>query len=179
MPVAESIDFKIELPQGVSGKFEEGVLTIKGPKGEIKRTFLDDRVKMELKDRIIEISVPLPNRKDSALAGTWRAHVRNMIRGVTEGYVYKLKIVYAHFPMKVNVKNKEVIIENFMGEKTPRKAEIFGNVKVEVNNDIVTVSGANIEEVGQTAANIERATRIKNYDPRVFQDGIYIISKGD
>jgi len=179
MPVTESIEFKIELPQGVSAGFENGLLTIKGPNGEVKRTFLDDRVKMRLNGRIVEISVFLPDKKDSALAGTWRAHVRNMIRGVTEGYIYKLKIVYAHFPMKVNIKNKEVIIENFLGEKMPRKAEIFGNVKVEVKNDIVTVSGINIEEVGQTAANIERATKIKNYDPRVFQDGIYIISKGD
>jgi LSU ribosomal protein L6P len=108
-----------------------------------------------------------------------KAHVRYMVKGVTEGYVYKLKIVYAHFPMKVNIKNNEVIIDNFLGEKTPRRAEIFGNVKVEIKNDIVTVTGINIEEVGQTAANIERGTKIKDYDHRVFQDGIYIISKGD
>jgi len=179
MPVSETIELKMELPKGVSARYENGVLTIKGPKGEISRTFIDDRVKMQLNGNSIIINVSLPDRKDSALAGTWKAHVRNMVKGVTEGYVYKLKIVYAHFPMKVNIKNNEVIIENFLGEKTPRRAEIFGNVKVEIKNDIVTVTGINIEEVGQTAANIERATKIKDYDPRVFQDGIYIISKGD
>ncbi|MGC8663314.1 MAG: 50S ribosomal protein L6 [Thermoplasmata archaeon] len=179
MPITEYLEFKIELPQGIIGKYSDGELTIKGPKGEIKRSFLDDRVHMKLEGNTVKISVSLPNRKDLSLAGTWRAHVRNMIKGVKDGYLYKLKIVYAHFPMKVNVKGKEIIIENFLGEKTPRKAEVYGNVKVEVKNDIVTVTGINIEEVGQTSANIERATRIKNYDPRVFQDGIYIISKGD
>ncbi|MDP8011345.1 MAG: 50S ribosomal protein L6 [Thermoplasmata archaeon] len=179
MTITETLEYKIDLPQGVSATLVNGLLTIRGPKGQLKRTFLDDRVHMSLEGNKIIINVSLPDRKDLALAGTWNAHIRNMIKGVQEGYVYKLKIVYAHFPMKVNIKGKEVIIENFLGEKTPRKAEIFGDVKVEVKNDIVTVTGINIEEVGQTAANIERATKIKNYDPRVFQDGIYIISKGD
>lgn len=179
MAVVDKVDIKIQVPQGITAKYENGILTIKGPKGELKRKFLDDKIKISLNNGIIQIHGDLPNRKDYALAGTWEAHINNMIRGVQQEYVYKLKIVYAHFPMKVNIKNKEIIIENFLGEKTPRRAEIFGNVKVEVKNDIITVTGPNIEEVGQTAANIERATRIKDYDPRVFQDGIYIISKGD
>ncbi|MGC9122507.1 MAG: 50S ribosomal protein L6 [Thermoplasmata archaeon] len=179
MPVAPEIEYKIEIPEKVTAKYENGILTIKGPRGEISRTFLDDKVKMELNGKIIRIYIPLPKKSESAIAGTWNAHVKNMIKGVMDGFTYKLKVVYAHFPMKISVKGKEVIIENFLGEKKPRKAEIFGNVKVEVKGDIVTVSGVNIEEVGQTAANIERATRIKDYDPRVFQDGIYIINKGD
>lgn len=179
MVVSENLSYKIDAPQGVSFTFKDGILTVKGPRGELKREFIDDRVHMRQDGNTIYIECELPRKREVALAGTWNAHVRNMLKGVTEGYEYRLKIVYAHFPIKVNVKGKEVLIENFLGEKRPRRAEIFGNCKVEVKNDTVIVTGINIEEVGQTAANIERATRIKDYDPRVFQDGIYIVSKGD
>ena len=101
-----------------------------------------------------------------------------MIKGVTDGFVYQMKVVYSHFPMKVSVKGNELVIENFLGEKHPRKAKLYGDVKVNVKGDTVTVEGINREEVGQTAANIEHATRVKNRDIRVFQDGIYIVSKG-
>ncbi|MGC8584817.1 MAG: 50S ribosomal protein L6 [Thermoplasmata archaeon] len=179
MPVAPEIEYRIEIPEKVSAKYDNGKLTIKGPKGEISRVFMDDNVRMELDGKVIRIYVKLPKKRDAAIAGTWNAHVRNMINGVENEYTYKLKVVYAHFPMKINVKGKEIVIENFLGEKRPRKALIYGNVKVEVKNDIILVHGPNIEDVGQTAANIERATRIKDYDPRVFQDGIYIINKGE
>ncbi len=179
MPVSEIINLKVNVPENVQVKYENGILEVTGPKGKLTREFIDDRVKMEVENKTITIKCELPKKKDAALAGTWQAHVKNMIRGVTQGFTYKLKIVYAHFPMKVSVKGNEVIIENFMGEKSPRKTYIKGDVKVEVKGDTVTVTGINIEDVGQTAANIERATRIKDYDPRVFQDGIYIVSKGD
>ncbi len=179
MPVSELINIKIDVPESVNVRYENGILEVSGPKGKIFREFKDDKVRMDIENRTISIRCDLPKRKDAALAGTWEAHVKNMIKGVTEGFTYKLKIVYAHFPMKVSVKGKEILIENFMGEKSPRKAYIKGDVKVEVKGDTVTVTGINIEDVGQTAANIERATRIKDYDPRVFQDGIYIVSKGE
>jgi len=66
-----------------------------------------------------------------------------------------------------------VTIENFTGERSPRIAKIMGDAKVMPKGDDVTVQGINIEDVSQTAANIERATKIKKKDPRVFLDGIY------
>jgi large subunit ribosomal protein L6 len=101
-----------------------------------------------------------------------------MIEGATKGYTYRLKVVFSHFPMKVGVKGSEVIIENFLGEKYPRRATIRGRSKVEVKGDQVLVTGPDLEEVSQTAANVEQATIIRNKDPRVFQVGIYIVSKG-
>lgn len=70
------------------------------------------------------------------------------------------------------------MIQNFLGERYPRKAEILETVKVEVKGEIITVTGIDKEKVGQTAANIERATKVKNRDIRVFQDGIYIVKRG-
>jgi large subunit ribosomal protein L6 len=101
-----------------------------------------------------------------------------MIKGVVEGFECKLKIVYAHFPIQVKVEGDKVLIINFLGEKKPRKAQIVGKeTKVKVTSDEIIITGIDKEAVGQTAANIEQATRIKGYDPRVFQDGIYITVK--
>jgi large subunit ribosomal protein L6 len=89
-----------------------------------------------------------------------------------------MKIVYSHFPIKASVKGDMFVIENFLGERSPRKTKIVGDTKITIKGDEITLTGINIEDVGQTAANIELATRIKGFDPRVFQDGIYITSKG-
>ena len=101
-----------------------------------------------------------------------------MIKGVKNGFEYRMKIVYSHFPMKTTVRKDGLYIENFLGESSPRKAKIIGSTKVQVSGDEVILTGNNKEDTGQTAANIELATNIKGYDPRVFQDGIYIVSKG-
>jgi len=111
------------------------------------------------------------------MLGTIKSHITNMITGLTDGFSYKMKIVYAHFPMTVKVTDSKVTIENFLGERHPRIAKILGSTKVQVKGDEVTVEGINKEDVGQTMANIEQATKIKGRDPRVFQDGIYLVSK--
>ncbi len=102
-----------------------------------------------------------------------------MITGVTKGFTYKLKIVYAHFPMNVKVDEtkRNVIIENFMGERSPRIIKIDGNVDVKVSGDEIIIKGIDLGEVSQTAANIENATKIKKKDQRVFLDGIYVYIK--
>ncbi len=169
---------EVEIPEGVNAEIKEGVVVIEGPKGKLERNFYHPKINIEKKDNKIEIRCEMARRNEKALVGTFEAHIRNMIKGVTEGFTYKMKIVYSHFPMKVSVKGNEVIIENFLGEKFPRKAKIFGDVKVSIKGDEVIIEGINREEVGQTAANIEFATRVKDRDIRVFQDGIYIVSKG-
>lgn len=169
---------EVELPEGVKAEIKEGNVIIEGPKGKLERRLYHPKILIEKIDNKIVLKCEFARRKEKALVGTFAAHISNMIKGVTEGFVYKMKIVYSHFPMKVSVKGNEIIIENFLGEKHPRKAKIYGNVKVSVKGDEVTVEGINREEVGQTAANIEFATKVKDRDIRVFQDGIYIVSKG-
>ncbi len=178
MPVASEVKYEIELPEDVKARYEDYVLHIEGPQGKIDREFKHDKITLKIEGEKIVVYGALPGKKDYALAGTWRAHVNNMVKGVTEGFEYHLKILYAHFPMKVAVKGNRVVIENFLGERAPRYAQIYGDTKVEVKGDMVIVKSVNKEHAGQTAANIEKATRIKNRDPRVFQDGIYIVKKG-
>ena len=169
---------EIAVPEKVQVTVEPGgTVRVKGPLGEVSRTLAHPRVRIERKGDHVVVSSEMPRKKEKALVGTYAAHIRNMMEGVTKGFEYRMKIVYAHFPIKASVKGSTFVIENFLGEKSPRKTEIIGATKVSVKGDIVELTGPDVEAVGQTAANIERATRIKGYDPRVFQDGIYIIQK--
>ena len=104
---------------------------------------------------------------------------KNMITGVTKGYSYKLKIVFSHFPISVKTQGKSVLIENFTGERRARNIKILGDVKVKIETDDITVSGINLEDVSQTAANIEQATRVRGKDPRVFLDGLYVFERNE
>jgi large subunit ribosomal protein L6 len=97
-----------------------------------------------------------------------------MITGVTKGFTYKLKIVFSHFPISAKLKEKTVLIENFTGERNPRKAKIMGDVKVKIQGEDVVVQGTSLEDVSQTAANVEQATKVKRKDPRIFLDGLYV-----
>jgi len=72
-----------------------------------------------------------------------------------------------------------VLIENFTGERSARKAKIMGDAQVKVRSEDVIVQGINLEDVSQTAANIEQATKVKRKDPRVFLDGIYVYERGE
>ena len=128
---------------------------------------------------IEDLETAFPKKKDKSMIGTTRAHINNMITGVTDGFTYHMKIVFAHFPMAVKVQDKEkiVTIENFIGERHPRTSKIVGDAKVQVKGDEVIITGVNKEDVGQTMANLEQATKIRGKDPRVFQDGIYLTSR--
>lgn len=167
-----------QIPEGIEVEVDGTMVRVKGPKGELEKELANPRLSIEKKDDKVEVRCELPGKKENALVGTFAAHIRNMIKGVREGFEYKMKILYSHFPMKVSVKGDEVIIENFLGETHPRKAKIFGDVKVTVKGDEITLEGVTKEEIGQTAANIERATRVRRRDIRIFQDGIYITAKG-
>jgi len=168
---------EVEIPEKVQVTIADGTVTVKGPQGEISKKLSHPRVKLERKGKHIVVSSELPRKREKALVGTYGAHLRNMMVGATKGFEYKLKIVYAHFPIKTSIKGDQFVIENFLGEKFPRKTKILGSTKVNIKGDQVVVTGPNVEDAGQTAANIDRATKIRGFDLRVFQDGIYITEK--
>lgn len=168
---------EVKIPEGVGIRVDGNRVIVKGPRGELSKEFCYPRISIKMEGESIKIESESGRRKQNALLGTIQAHIKNMIAGTRDGFTYKMKVCYSHFPIQVEVKKDEVIISNFLGEKQPRKAKIVGDTKVEIKGDTLLIKGIDVEKVGQTAANIEQATRIKGYDPRVFQDGIYIISK--
>ena len=179
MPKVDVIEKEVEIPDNVKVKFDGVHLTVEGEKGKMERDFKHPRVKMSSEDGKITVKCDMPNRAELGLTGTWIAHVENMMKGVTEGFNYKMRIIYSHFPVKTTVKGDQLIIENFLGERHPRRARILPDVTAKISGEMITLEGMNKEHVGQTAANIEKATLVKNYDPRVFQDGIYLVSRGE
>jgi large subunit ribosomal protein L6 len=169
---------EINIPQGVTASLSGATLTVKGQKGQVSREFRFPGVRLSVADGKVAVETTKVDKQSKAIVGTYASHITNMMTGITEGYEYDMKIVYAHFPIQVKVEGKNKIsIGNFLGERKPRYASIMGETKVNVAGDKVTVTGNNKEHVGQTAANIEQACKIKNRDPRVFQDGVYITKK--
>ena len=177
MPVAAFIREEIEIPENITIDVDGSEVIVKSGGKELRRTLSYPNVSIKKEDNKIVIESSYPRKKQAAIIGTFASHINNMIKGVSEGFEYKLKIRYAHFPMKISVKGNEVIIDNFLGEKHPRKAKILEGVNVKVSGEDIIVSGIDKEKTGQTAANIEQATRVKGRDTRVFQDGIYIVEK--
>lgn len=167
---------EIPIPDGIDVIIDDNV-TVKGQKGQLTRKFSYPGIIIKKDNGNVVLEANFPKKKDKAMLGTTRSHIRNMITGLTDGFTYNMKIVYAHFPMTVKTGGDKVTIENFLGERYPRTAKIVGNTKVKVQGDQVTVTGVNKEEVGQTMANLEQATKVKGRDPRVFQDGIYLVSR--
>lgn len=167
----------IEIPQGVNINIDNINVSISGPQGQLQRKLWYPGVAIKKADSELIVETNILRREQAAILGTYESHLKNMITGVTKGYEYKMKVVYSHFPIQIKTDGNKVIIANFLGEKKARKANILGNTKVTIKGDQVILNGINKEEVGQTAANIRQATKIKRFDPRVFQDGVYLVEQ--
>jgi large subunit ribosomal protein L6 len=169
----------IQVPEDVTLNVVGKTINVKGAKGSLSRDFSYATCTIQGEGKNVTITAKWPRKKEAALVGTIFSHINNMIVGVTKGYTYKLKIVFSHFPITVKVQDKAVLIENFTGERRPRRIEIIGDVKVKIEPEDIIIQGANLEQVSQTAANIEQMTRVRGKDPRVFLDGIYIYERNE
>jgi len=176
---AIEISESVQVPEDVEVSLEGKRFTVKGPRGTLVRDFSFAPISLKLDGRTVWIRAEWPRKKEASLVGTLRSHVQNMITGVRKGFTYKVKIVFSHFPISVKLKDKAVLIENFTGERSPRKAKIIGDVQVKIQSEDVLVQGINLEDVSQTAANIEQATRVKRKDPRIFLDGLYVYERSE
>ncbi|MEM5793264.1 MAG: 50S ribosomal protein L6 [Candidatus Aenigmatarchaeota archaeon] len=171
---------EFQIPEGVNVEVEGKTVKVSGKNGQLTRTFkYFYDIKITKENGKVKVSCGDEKRKAKAMVGTIIAHLKNMSKGVSKGYKYKMKIVYSHFPMSVKVDGDKVLINNFIGEKSPRIAKIVGKTKVEVIGQDIILSGIDKEEVGQTMGNIEQACRITKFDRRIFQDGIYFVGEED
>lgn len=161
----------MKMPEGAKIEVTGTKVKVSGAKGSLERDFYHPEIKLALKNGEFEVE------GDKAMVNTVLAHVKNMANGVVGGYSAKLKMLYSHFPISVEVKGKDIMIKNFLGEKQPRKAKVMGQTKVDVKGQEMSIAGISKEDVGQTIANIKSATRIRNRDSRVFQDGFYVIDQ--
>jgi len=174
------VETLVEIPSTVNIKIKNKTVTVSGPNGTLIRDFRFARsISIEQKKDTINLFTYYPRKKEKSLIHTIASHIKNMVKGAQSNFIYKMKVVYAHFPMTVKVEGKTISIENFLGERAPRKAKVYGEkTKITVEGDDVIIESPFIEAAGQTAANIQLACKIKNKDPRVFQDGVYLYYKG-
>lgn len=167
----------IDIPDGISVTVDKHMIGFQGPLGKTFKSFRKIPINVEVADGKVTLKALGTRKKDYSILHTARSLIRNICEGLAEGYTIKMKVVYAHFPITVKVDGKTILIENFQGERAPRKTHIVGNTKVIPKGEDVILTGEVWTDVTQTAANIELKTKVKDKDHRVFLDGIYIYEK--
>ena len=167
----------LEIPEGINVTMKKHMIQFQGPLGKTFKSFRKIPVNIEINDGKLTLKAQGTRKRDYSILHTARSLIKNIFEGLIEGYTIKMKVVYAHFPITVKVKEKTILIENFQGERAPRMTTIVGNTKVVPKGEDVILTGEVWTDITQTAANIELKTKVKNKDHRVFLDGIYVYEK--
>ncbi|CAO2838465.1 unnamed protein product [Amaranthus hypochondriacus] len=179
---------QMEIPEGIDIKIDAKIIEVSGPRGTLTRNFKHLNLDFQLTTdeegkKILKIDSWFGSRKTSAAIRTAISHIENLITGVTKGYRYKMRMVYAHFPINASITNgnKGIEIRNFLGEKRVRKVDMLEGVTIlrsEKVKDELVLDGNDIELVSRSAALINQKCHVKNKDIRKFLDGIYVSEKG-
>eukprot|EP01108_Squamamoeba_japonica_P010023 TRINITY_DN9655_c0_g1_i1.p2 TRINITY_DN9655_c0_g1~~TRINITY_DN9655_c0_g1_i1.p2 ORF type:complete len:189 (+),score=70.42 TRINITY_DN9655_c0_g1_i1:116-682(+) len=173
----------VPIPDGVTVKINCRHVVVTGPRGKLERTFNKTSFDMYVKNNTVFVELWFGQRLAVSSCRTIATHIRNMITGVTQGYRYKMRFVYAHFPHNVSITKDGTVVEirNFLGEKVVRRVQMLEGVSVVRSDNVkdeIVLTGNSVENVSQSAANINLATLVKNKDVRKFLDGIYVSEKG-
>jgi large subunit ribosomal protein L9e len=163
-------------PSAVQVDIKTRHVTVTGPRGVLEKNLQHLSVSFSHPEKnIIAIEMHHGARKNVAALRTVRTIIYNMIVGVTKGYKYKMRYVYAHFPINVNLEKNnetdrmEVEIRNFLGEKLVRRVVMADGVDVEASKNVkdeLQLTGNDLEKVSQSAADIQQICRVRNKDIR-------------
>jgi large subunit ribosomal protein L6 len=149
----------IEIPQGVTIEIKDGVVVVKGPKGELKRE-LNSLVTVNIADNIVTVDVVnKENKKERSLWGTFAAHIKNMVVGVTDGFKKQLEINGVGY--KVAMQGKDLKIE--VGFSHPVVYDVAEEVKASVEKNVITLESADKEILGKVAAEIRSIRKPEPY----------------
>jgi large subunit ribosomal protein L6 len=173
-----TITEEIQLKNGINAKLNGKEVLIEKNNQIIKRG-LSPIIEISLNEDKIILKTRRFGRREKRMLGSAAAHLKNAINGLDKPFKYKLKIANVHFPMTVShdKTNNEIVVKNFLGEKVDRRIKVMDNVKVSIDKDSIELESPDIEKAGQTAANIEKGTKVRFRDRRIFQDGIFISEK--
>ncbi|WVF71727.1 hypothetical protein IAT40_006535 [Kwoniella sp. CBS 6097] len=172
----------LTVPEGVTVAIKARNITVEGPRGKIVKNVghiqMDIQLQKTAKATKVVFTIWHGARKHVACLRTIKSLVENMITGVTKGFLYKMRLVYAHFPINAipGDGNRSIQIRNFLGEKYVRDCQMLEGVTVTLSDvkDELIIQGNDIEKVSQSAASITDKCRVKDKDIRKFLDGIYI-----
>jgi len=176
---------ELTIPEGVSLSIKSRLITVEGPRGKLVKNVRHVNMDIQLikgkADKVL-LAVWQGGRKHVACLRTIKSLIQNMITGVTKGFVYKMRAVYAHFPINCIIQDdgKALEIRNFLGEKIVRHVGMLDGVAItesKAQKDEIILEGNDIQNVSQSAASIQGACRVRNKDIRKFLDGIYVSEK--
>lgn len=180
---------ELPVPEGVKVQIKNRNVVVEGPRGKLTKSLGHLAVSFtHPKKDLIKIELHHGSRKSVATLRTVRTLINNLIIGVTKGYKYKMRYVYAHFPINVNLEKNnetgcwEVEIRNFIGEKLVRRVVLRPGVEVEASKNVkdqLELSGNSLEDVSQGAADIQQICKVRNKDIRKFLDGLYVSERGN
>merc|ERR1712079_849627 len=173
----------VKVPEGVEASVKSRTVTVKGARGTLTKAFKHLAVDIYMVDKeTIKVEKWFGKKKQLASVRTVCSHIENLFKGVMKGFLYKMRAVYAHFPISCAITEGGTLIEvrNFLGEKYIRRVRMHDGVTVEnskAQKDELIVQGNSIEAVSQSAALIQQSTTVKNKDIRKFLDGLYVSEK--
>ena len=182
MKVLNSKQF-VDVPEDVEVQVQARKVTVTGPRGSLTKSFRHSSLDIQVVDggRKVRVDLWFGKRKQIACVKTIASHIRNMVTGVTKGFNYKMRFVYAHFPINVTLNDNTVEIRNYIGERRVRTVELLEGVEYTRTDNVkdqIELTGNDIRAVSLTAARIQQATRVTDKDIRKFLDGIYVSEKG-
>lgn len=167
----------IDVPEGVKVEVRDNTVSVTGPLGANSRKANDKFLAVAMGEKGITIESAKRSKKLAKRAmnaeKSFAKELRNDIDGVRKYFEVNMKIVFAHFPISIEVRSDEVRINNMVGERAPRVSRIVGKTKVEVKGQDLRLYGTSLDDVNQTAANLRKTVRIREKDSRTFQDGVY------
>nr|AHA44489.1 60S ribosomal-like protein [Pectinaria gouldii] len=173
----------VTIPEGVKVSVKSRSITVEGKFGKLTRSFRHIRIDIKkINANKIKLERWFSHTKEISVVQTVSSHIENMFKGVMKGFRYKMRSVYAHFPINVAISEGNTMVEvrNFLGEKYTRKVHMLEGVKFtasEKTKDEFLLEGIDIEKVSQSAALIQQSTTVKDKDIRKFLDGIYVSEK--
>jgi large subunit ribosomal protein L6 len=167
----------IPIPDNVKVVITKKMLYVEGQLGKTRKDFKKIPVSISVDGKNVLLKSVGTRKHDYAVFNTAQSIIKSLIEGVQKGYTFKMKIVYAHFPITIKIKDGNILVENFQGERAPRVSKIRGDTKVVSKGDDIILTGPVLTDVSQTAASLQQNTKVKNKDHRVFLDGIYLFEK--
>ncbi len=169
---------EITIPEGIETNVNENSVSMKKDSHELK-IVIAEKINMKKDGDKIILHLKKARREEKRNFGSAKSHIKNMIEGLTKGYEYELEICSVHFPMTVTFDKAkhEFIIKNLLGEKSPRIVYAKKNIEVEIKAPKIKIKSYDLTAASQTAADLEKVTKIRNRDRNKFQDGIFITKK--
>lgn len=153
---------QIQIPAGVEVTKNGAVLTVKGPKGTIHKTFRDD-IEIKIADKIINLNIKRNDKFSKSLWGTYASHIKNMIKGVENPYLKKLTLEGVGFKSEVKTDGQRQEFNFALGFSHPVVVEIPEGINATAEKNNITITGIDKELVGSFTASLRALKKPEPY----------------